>query len=1013
MHDPSGSRSTKGESRPITTLVLTPSVGGNFFEDILTGLMREVVGENGKLILIETRQKFSDRDEEGTPGDFSAPVAWAKTHGVITVTTAVGQDYVERARVASKPVVQVSTSPVGDPSIPLVRPDNHAGAHMAVDHLVEHGHTRIGFVGNRAHYDIQERYEGFRDRLHFHGLKVDARLEFSTLNNSVAAGRAAARDLLASDTRPTALVVATDDNAIGLIDALGTHGLRVPRDLAIVSFDNAMGGTLETPTLSSVEMRFDRVGALAGRTLLDAINNKEAPQGTISPGKAALMCRESCGCGADVRYGDVANTDGVDERQKMHFRDRLAEVLEIELYTGDPAADLEAKVVIERVVRDAVELLELGDGTTAARIRSFTRLLLQVARRPDTVRRVVNAMTEHVHWKESRNAPGQMPRGAVSRKVVAALWKAQAASLLRHAQAYNESIAQQFEVDAGMLAPTGTDPRDLKWLAGTSARAGALALWSGRTPGETLTIVGEYHDGDSPLDLVGHELPAENFPPDALVHLSSPARHEACVIVPVKTPQKDWGMLAVIVPIDPSVIRDTHQHWGAMLSAALESQSRQEEIRRSALYDSLTGLPNRQLFREQLEQAIERRAHNGVPFSVLFLDLDGFKLINDSLGHQAGDQVLIKVASVISQALRTVDTAARFGGDEFVVLLADTDSNQAMTVAERIRDALKANYMVDGKEVIARASIGIASSAVEYSTADEVLRDADAAMYRAKSSTPGGIAYFDAPMHHTTLERNALTQDLLAALQRDEFEVHYQPIVDLETGHADRFEALVRWRHPEHGLLEPGDFLGIIQGTSLIVQLGNQVLDEVCRQLAGWGPRVKNVSINISDREFWSQPLLQQVQAHLDKHGVSADRLTLEITEAVVMRQPELALRLMNEMSQAGIAIHIDNFGTGYSSVEMLHRFPVTAFKIDRSFVHKLTAAENSSELISSLVQLGRSLGIAVVAEGVETEEQRAYLRELGCDTAQGLLFKPAVAAAQVGELLDRSLNTGGEAATQ
>lgn len=1007
MQDPSGTESFAKDSRPPTALVLTPSVGGSFFEDVLTGLMREIFSAGGNLILIETRQKFSDTDEEGIPSDFGAPVAWAKTDGIITVTTAVGDDYVDHARAAAKPVVLLSTPPVSDSATPLVRPDNRSGARMAVEHLVEHGHTRIGFVGNRAHYDVQERFEGYEETLHAHGLKVDPRLVYHARNNSVTAGRLVAQELLSSSTRPTALVVATDNNAIGLIAALSDSGLRVPRDLAIVSFDNAMGGTLETPTLSSVELRFDRVGALAGRTLLDSLNGENTAGGVISPEVAVLMCRESCGCGADVRYGQIVATDVSGGQPKVDFRARLTDILEIELYTGDQEADAQAAVVIGKVVRDAAELLELGNGATAARIRSFTSLLLKVAKRPDTVRRVVNVMTEPAHWLETHIAPDQVARAAVPHKVVASLWKAQAASLLRHADAYNEAIADQFAVDAGMLAPSGTDPRDLRWLSGTSAKAGALALWSDSEPGERLTIVGEYHEDDQPLGIVGRDLATEEFPPDELVQLANPAKHEACVIVPVHTPEKDWGMLAIIVPIDPSVIRDTHQHWGAMLSAALESQSRQEEVRRSALFDSLTGLPNRQLFREQLEKAIERRTAVGTPFAVLFLDLDGFKLINDSLGHQMGDEVLKKVATEITGTLRAGDTAARFGGDEFVILLADTNPDQAKQAAVRIQQALKSNYVVDGNEVVTRASIGIASSAVEYHTADAVLRDADAAMYRAKSGDPGSIEYFDAPMHQTTVERNALAQNLFAALRRDEFEVHYQPIVNLETGYADRFEALVRWRHPERGLLEPGEFLPIMEHTSLIVQLGHRVLDEVCRQLAEWGPLVKNVSVNISEKEFWSQHLLLQVQEALDKHGVSADRLALEITEGVVMRRPELALRLMNEIHAAGLSLHIDDFGTGYSSVEMLQRFPVAAFKIDRSFIENLTTTDNSSALVSSLVQLGEALGLSVVAEGVETEAQRESLRELGCETAQGFLFMPAVTGERVKELLGRPLFDG------
>lgn len=1006
MQDVSVPRGNDAAPRPLTTLVLTPSVGGDFFESLLTGLMREVVSADGRLIFVETRQRFSDHEAEGMPTDFASPVAWEQVDGVVTVTTAVGEDYIQRVTDAGKPVVLISSAHLDNTPAQLVRPDNHAGARMAVDHLVEHGHTRIGFVGNRAHFDIQERYEGYQQALESHGLKVDPRLVYATPNNSEAGGGMAAHALLDSDVRPTALVIATDSNAIGLVTALSERGLRVPRDLAIVAFDNAMGGTLETPMLSSIDLRFDRVGALAGQTLLQAIDGVTGPEGAIAPEAAVLIRRESCGCGTDARHGDsTRRITGEPSAQKAHFQRKLTDILEIELYTGDKAADTRAKVAIDKLVRDAGELLVLGDGVTAALIRSFILMLLQVATRPDTVRQVVTVMVEHAHRMVSQTAPGDAARVAIPSRMAAALWKAQSAALLRHTDAYNEAIAEQFAVDASMLSPGGPNPRDLEWLAGTSAKAGALALWTDETPGGTLTVVGEYHDGTAPLNLVGSELSTGEFPPEALVALAAPGHREVCVVLPVLTPEKDWGMLAVVVPIDPSVVRDTHQHWAAMLSAALEAQSREEEVRRSALIDSLTGLPNSQLFREQLEHALELHARAGTPFCVLFLDLDGFKLINDALGHQVGDRVLRKVASGLTGALRAVDTAARFGGDEFVVLLSDTGPSEAMVAAQRIQKAFESSYWTDGHEVITRASIGIASSTVEYSSADEVLRDADAAMYRAKSAAPGSIEHFDAPLHANILRRSTMVEDVVAALERDEFEVHYQPIVNLDTGRVDRFEALVRWRHPSQGLIEPGKFLDIIKETSLILQLGRKVLDEVCKQLAEWGPSVKNVSINISDKEFWSQHLRVQIFDALDKYGLSPDRLTLEITESLLMRRPEMALRLMDELHEAGLALHIDDFGTGYSSLDMLRRFPISTFKIDRLFIEGMDNGDNGSELVESLVKLGKALDMSVVAEGVETQEQRALLQQMGCASGQGFLFMPAVTGERAGELLGQTFD--------
>jgi EAL domain-containing protein (putative c-di-GMP-specific phosphodiesterase class I) len=311
---------------------------------------------------------------------------------------------------------------------------------------------------------------------------------------------------------------------------------------------------------------------------------------------------------------------------------------------------------------------------------------------------------------------------------------------------------------------------------------------------------------------------------------------------------------------------------------------------------------------------------------------------------------------------------------------------------------------VDGHQIATQASIGIATSDIEYASAEDVLRDADAAMYRAKSAEPGTVAFFGAAMHATTLREQSLLREIHRALQENQFEVHYQPIVNLTSGRADRFEALVRWRHPERGLVLPAEFLPVMEETGLIVQLGHQILTEVCRQLVAWGPGVVNVSVNVSDGEFWRQDLLTHVLESLRAHGLAAGRLTLEITEAVLMRRPEVALRMMRKMHDAGLRLHIDGFGTGHSSLQTLHRFPVDALKIDRSFIHNMTSAADSAELVRALVALGKALGLAVVAEGVETREQLTSLQEIGCATGQGYLFMPAVTGDRAADLLGSSL---------
>ena len=311
---------------------------------------------------------------------------------------------------------------------------------------------------------------------------------------------------------------------------------------------------------------------------------------------------------------------------------------------------------------------------------------------------------------------------------------------------------------------------------------------------------------------------------------------------------------------------------------------------------------------------------------------------------------------------------------------------------------------LDGQDFVIGASLGVATSAVEYASAEDVLRDADTAMYHAKETERGTVSFFDSSMHTHAVDKLYLSADIRRALDNRQFEVHYQPIVNLVTGRADRFEALVRWRHPGRGLLLPGEFLPTMTETGLIVPLGHWVIDEVCRQLAAWRPAVANVSVNVSDREFWHPNLLPHILDSLQRHDVTADRITLEITEGVIMRHPETALRIMRGMREAGLELHIDDFGTGYSSLETLHRYPVDAFKIDRSFIDGLTTSDRAHDLVRAIVAMGNALGLAVIAEGIETTEQLALLHDVGCANGQGFLFTPAVCGDQAHDFLDRVL---------
>jgi diguanylate cyclase (GGDEF)-like protein len=424
-----------------------------------------------------------------------------------------------------------------------------------------------------------------------------------------------------------------------------------------------------------------------------------------------------------------------------------------------------------------------------------------------------------------------------------------------------------------------------------------------------------------------------------------------------------------------------------------ERRQLEEQLRHSALYDGLTGLPNRSLFLDRLRQTMARaKRRKDYRFAVLFLDLDGFKLVNDSLGHLAGDSLLSGVALRIGTDLRPSDTASRFGGDEFAILLDDISSTRdAVAVAERLQSRLMEPLTVGGHEIVVTASVGIASNETPYEEAEDVLRDADTAMYIAKAQDKGRHAVFDHGMHVRAIGQLRLESELRHAVETDQLRLHYQPIVALHDGSTVGYEALVRWQHPERGLLAPAEFLAAAESMGLMVPLGQWVVHEACRQLSAWRADGASddlrVSINLSNRQFWHDTLLDDLHGSLKEAGLEPRHVVLEITETVVMHNAELAERMLADLHRDGFALHIDDFGTGYSSLQALHQFPIEALKVDRSFVARLGTDPRSTELVRTIVMMARNLGVEVIAEGIETDDQRRRLEALGCALGQGFLF--------------------------
>jgi diguanylate cyclase (GGDEF)-like protein len=429
-----------------------------------------------------------------------------------------------------------------------------------------------------------------------------------------------------------------------------------------------------------------------------------------------------------------------------------------------------------------------------------------------------------------------------------------------------------------------------------------------------------------------------------------------------------------------------------------------EALAHRVLHDPLTDLPNRTLFLDRLELALARlRRHDG-SIAVLFIDLDNFKVVNDSLGHGAGDRLLVEMARRLRHAVRPSDTIARFGGDEFVVLCEDiAQARDAVVVGQRIVEATAVPFDLDGREMFVTAAVGVALALdPEGATPETLLRDADAAMYRAKERGPGRVEVFDEALRARILERLELENGLRRAVQRGELCVWYQPEVSLADGRVIGFEALVRWQHPTRGLLAPAHFMQIAEETGLIVEIGAWVIDEACRQAAEWraeGAQL-DVAVNVSARQLMDPDVVDVVKRALETHGLPPEALCLEITESAVMRDPEAVLNALSLVKQLGVKVALDDFGIGFSSLSQLRELlPLHALKVDRSFIRGLADNRNSA-IVAAVVMMATTLGVTAIAEGVETEEELAQARALGIDTSQGYLFTAPGPAETMSELL-------------
>ena len=431
----------------------------------------------------------------------------------------------------------------------------------------------------------------------------------------------------------------------------------------------------------------------------------------------------------------------------------------------------------------------------------------------------------------------------------------------------------------------------------------------------------------------------------------------------------------------------------------------EEQLRHQAFHDPLTGLANRALLRDRIDHALSHRRDGTSISAVMLMDIDDFKLLNDSLGHEAGDAALAAVAGRLSEVLRPADTAARLGGDEFAIFVEDISSpDEAVRIGERVLTAVQKPLRLGNRRLLLRSSLGVALAERGKQASDELLRNADVAMYRAKSQQRGGLALYESAMHAEVLHRLQVIEDLQVALGRGQLFLHYQPIVALARDEIVEFEALIRWNHPTRGMVSPIDFISAAEDTGLIIEIGEWVLREACRQARAWQlidhRAPLGISVNLSPKQFERSDIVGTVGAALRDSGLAPTDLTLEITEGLLVADTDVSLSKLAALKDLGVRLSIDDFGTGYSSLSYLHRFPIDQLKIDKSFVDNVAQFGDGSTLARAVIGLGEVLGVGTVGEGIETREQVWMLVGLGCELGQGYYFSRPVPAQEAQDLL-------------
>ncbi|MBO9598683.1 MAG: EAL domain-containing protein [Cohnella sp.] len=982
--------------------LIAPHLDGEYYGRIILDIHQYVRSKHSRLFAIQSADETLGIVRLEDPVAFNLIDAWIL---VLPTASAYFQDMLNKS---GKPVVGVGFQP---PTLQAhsVVVSNYESMRQAVLHLIDvHGHERIAFVGNLDQYDLHERYLGYREALSERGLPLDDRLVFNAADNLLEGGAQATKELLSgSETLDfSAIVGGTDLNAIGAMNVLRERGYAVPGDVAVIGFDDIPQASTNYPSLTTVYQSFNEVARLAVERVFDLLEGKTFSN-NLSYVPAEFIPRASCGC------EEPAFATTPEEIEKIaHNLSKLRTSLHrittnnYKMTHALIKATQEDKIHIEslfwnlshwgclalwetdkRGVRRLVvkqTFSRRGDAVPPVgetyRLEDFPPLrYLPPSAQPGGEDMVIlhPVMSEMQDWGYiALCTPADPLNNFVANDIARHSFSILAVAMER------DMLVQQIRSFAEKLELVARTTNDGIWdwnLSTNKIEWNARACTMLRAASVTVT--------EAPRSFLAHIHPEDQSA------VREAFRRTITNMTPIQCELRIVGSNGqqIWVYLAGDCIRDTAT--GAVriigsLTDITEKKSNEARIIHMAYYDALTGLPNRILFQERLRKAMADRERDGGKMAVFLIDLDRFKIVNDTLGHQVGDMLLVRVAEMLKECIGSESTIARLGGDEFIVMLPSIDNEDEVSkVADRVLGKLSEPVVLEGTNFYLSASIGASLYPSHGLDSETLIKFADLAMYQSKKSGGNRLGYFTENLGVQQVERVNMESGLRLALERGEFVLHYQPQISLATGDIYGAEALIRWQLPNGKFVQPGEFIPLAEETGLIIPIGEWVLDKACSACKQWiadGMESAVVSVNISSQQFQHGDFPELVRQVLRNAGIKPQNLCLEITEHMAVLNMEHSIQVLNELVDIGVRIAIDDFGIGQSSLVLLKRLPLHVLKIDPSFIFHMTDNASDEAIVKGIIDMSHGLGLSVTAEGVETEAQLTRLQQLGCDRIQG-----------------------------